>query len=120
MAGGIFLLLAAVGVTRMPDLYTRMQTATKAATLGVGCTLLAVAFHFHDLGTTARALAIVLFVFLTAPVGAHMIGRAAYLAGVPLWEKTEVDEMQGYRAAALAGAGRTPPPPGLPPAERTE
>jgi monovalent cation/proton antiporter MnhG/PhaG subunit len=78
----------------MPDLFTRMQPATKAATLGVGCMLTAVAVHFWDLGVTSRALAGVAFVVLTAPVSAHVIGRAAHLLGVPLWEKTLVDELR--------------------------
>ena len=46
LMGATFMLLAAIGITRMPDLYTRMQPATKAATLGVGCMLMAVAVHF--------------------------------------------------------------------------
>ena len=52
----------------------------------MGCILLALAVHFHDLGITIRALLVLTFFFMTAPVAAHMIGRAAYLVGVPLWE----------------------------------
>jgi multicomponent Na+:H+ antiporter subunit G len=95
LLGAAFMLLAAVGITRMPDVYTRMQPATKAATLGVGCMLLAVAVHFSEVGVTMRALAGIAFVVLTAPVAAHMIGRAAYLLGLPLWEGTQVDELEG-------------------------
>jgi multicomponent Na+:H+ antiporter subunit G len=93
--GSAFLLLAAVGVVRMPDLFSRMQAATKAATLGAACMLSAVAFHFDDFGVTIRALLVVAFVFLTAPVAAHMIARAAYFIGVPLWEGAVVDELRG-------------------------
>jgi multicomponent Na+:H+ antiporter subunit G len=85
--GALFLLLAAIGITRMPDLLMRMQTATKASTLGVGCMLLAVAVYFHDFGVAMRALLVIVFFFITAPVAAHMIGRAAYFVGVPLWER---------------------------------
>jgi multicomponent Na+:H+ antiporter subunit G len=99
IAGATFMLLAAIGITRMPDVYTRMQPATKAATLGVGCMLLAVAVHFENVGVTARALAGIIFVILTAPVAAHMIGRAAYAMGVPLWEGTAIDEMKEYQEA---------------------
>ncbi|MDR7508238.1 MAG: monovalent cation/H(+) antiporter subunit G [Armatimonadota bacterium] len=95
LIGTAFLLLAAVGVTRMPDLFTRMQAATKAATLGVGCVILSVAVHFGDLGVMARAAAVIVFVLLTAPVAAHMIARAAYLIGVPQWDGTIVDELRG-------------------------
>lgn len=94
-AGAFFLLLAGVGVLRMPDLFSRMQAATKAATLGAGLMLLAVATHFDDLGTTIRAVLVAAFFFLTAPVAAHMIGRAAYFIGVPLWEGTITDELRG-------------------------
>jgi multicomponent Na+:H+ antiporter subunit G len=96
LLGAAFMLLAAVGITRMPDVYTRMQPATKAATLGVGCMLLAVAVHFSEVGVTMRALAGIAFVVLTAPVAAHMIGRAAYLLGLPMWEGTQVDELEGH------------------------
>jgi multicomponent Na+:H+ antiporter subunit G len=96
LLGAGFMLLAAIGITRMPDTYTRMQPATKASTLGVGCMLLAVAFHFGAVGVTARALAGVVFVVLTAPVAAHMIGRAAYILGAPLWEGTVIDELKGH------------------------
>jgi multicomponent Na+:H+ antiporter subunit G len=92
--GGAFALLAAVGIVRMPDLYMRMQAATKAATLGVACVMLASAVHFGDLGTTARALLVVFFLFLTAPVAAHTIARAAYFVGAPLWEGTVTDELR--------------------------
>jgi multicomponent Na+:H+ antiporter subunit G len=93
--GAAFLLLAGVGVLRMPDLFMRMSAATKAATLGIACMLLAVAVHFSGVGITARALAAIAFFLLTAPVAAHMIGRAAYFVGVPLWRGTVRDELRG-------------------------
>jgi multicomponent Na+:H+ antiporter subunit G len=98
------MLLAAVGIVRLPDLFTRMHAATKPATLGTALTMLAVAVHFGELGVTTRALLVVVFFVITAPVGAHMIGRAAYLAGVPLWEGTILDERR-HR-----GDGRPRPP----------
>ena len=93
--GSLLALLAAVGVLRMPDLFTRMQTATKASALGVSCLILAVAVHFGELGIITRALATIFFIFLTAPIAAHMIGRAAYFNGVPLWKGTIIDELRG-------------------------
>lgn len=92
--GALFTVLAAVGIVRMPDLFTRLQTATKATTLGVASVMLAAAVHFGDLGTGARAALITGFLFVTAPVAAHAIGRAAYFDGVVLWEKTDVDELR--------------------------
>ena len=112
--GTLFTLLAAIGILRMPDVFMRMQVATKAATLGVACVALAAAVHFGDLATTARALLIVLFLFLTAPVAAHTIGRAAYVAGAQLWEGTIVDELRGQQRGTQAPrgvpAGEPPPP----------
>ena len=95
ITGAAFLLLASIGIIRMPDLYSRIQAATKAATLGVGCIILAMAIHFVDLGITVRALLVIAFLFLTQPVAAHVIGRAAYFVGVPLWENTIMDELRG-------------------------
>ena len=95
LVGAGFLLLGAIGIIRMPDLYARIQAATKAATLGVGCIVLALAVHFSDLGITVRALLVIAFFFLTSPVAAHVIGRAAYFVGVPLWEGTIVDQLRG-------------------------
>jgi len=96
LIGATFALLAGAGVVRMPDLFTRMQAATKASTLGIGCIILAVAVHFGELGITTRALATIIFVILTAPVAAHMIARAAYFVGVPLWDGTIIDELHGH------------------------
>jgi multicomponent Na+:H+ antiporter subunit G len=93
LVGAAFVLLAAVGVVRMPDVFTRMQAATKAASLGAICLLLGASVFFGQLDVTVRAVLIVGFVFLTAPVSAHMVARAAYAAGVPLWEGTHVDEL---------------------------
>ncbi len=95
IGGTAFTLLAAIGILRMPDVFMRMQVATKAATLGVACVAMAAAVHFGDLATTARSVLIVLFLFLTAPVAAHTIGRAAYVAGARLWEGTIIDELRG-------------------------
>lgn len=83
--GCLFSVLAAIGILRMPDLYTRIQAATKSSTLGVSCLVLAAAVTINQTGTTTRSLLVIAFLLLTAPVAAHMIGRAAYLAGIPLW-----------------------------------
>ncbi|MCH7397030.1 monovalent cation/H(+) antiporter subunit G [Belliella sp. DSM 107340] len=93
--GTLFILLAAIGVVKMPDLYLRISVTTKAATLGIGLILLASAFYFNDSAITARVLAIIVFMLLTAPVGAHMIGRASYFTGVKMWNKSKIDELEG-------------------------
>jgi multicomponent Na+:H+ antiporter subunit G len=95
LLGAVFMLLAAIGMVRMPDVLTRMHSSTKSATLGVGLIMLGVALTFSDFAIGVRAFAIVIFLFVTAPVAAHMIARAAYLSGVPLWEGTLSDELRG-------------------------
>ena len=95
LIGAFFILISAIGLIRMPDLFTRMSATTKASTLGVGLVLLGTALFWQDIGISARAIIIVSFLFLTAPVAAHIIGRAAYFDKVPLWDKTKIDELKG-------------------------
>ncbi|MEC9486840.1 MAG: monovalent cation/H(+) antiporter subunit G [Prosthecochloris sp.] len=94
LLGTLFILLSAIGILRMPDLYTRMSATTKASTLGIGLVLVGTIMYWQDFGIASRALAIIIFLFLTAPVAAHIIGRAAYFGGVPLWDKTHIDELK--------------------------
>jgi len=95
LLGAFFILISAIGVIRMPDIFTRMSSTTKASTLGVGLTLIGTAVFWQDIGISARVIIIITFLFLTAPVAAHIIGRAAYNNNVPLWDKTKVDELKG-------------------------
>lgn len=92
--GTLFILLASIGILRMPDLFLRISVTTKAATLGVGMILFGMSLYFMDISITTRAVAIVLFLLLTAPIGAHLIGRASYFIGVPLWKKSVVDDLK--------------------------
>src|SRR6056297_1506280 len=93
--GTLFVLLSAIGLVRMPDTYMRISVNTKAATLGVGLILVGTAVFFNDVSTTSRSLVIILFVFLTAPVSAHLIGRASYFMGVKLWKGSIMDDLRG-------------------------
>ncbi|MFN4123573.1 MAG: monovalent cation/H(+) antiporter subunit G [Flavobacteriales bacterium] len=93
-SGTLFILLAAIGMLRMPDFYTRTSVTTKAVTLGLGLILAGAAVYFSQIDVTSRVLAIILFLILTAPVGAHMIGRAAYRTGSKMWEKSVMDDMK--------------------------
>ena len=95
ITGSIFILISAIGLLRMPDLYMRMSVTTKAVTLGVGFILLGSSIHFLEIGIFSRALIIISFLLITTPVAAHMIGRAAYFDGVPLWDGTIIDELKG-------------------------
>jgi multicomponent Na+:H+ antiporter subunit G len=91
LLGGFFCFVAGLGVLRLPDVLIRMHASTKAGTLGSGLILAAVAVYFADTATTTRAVATILFLLITAPVAAHMIGRAAFRSGVPLW-RTRIEE----------------------------
>ena len=92
MMGAVFTLLAAAGILRMPDVFTRMQASTKASTLGLGCLLIGAALQLGDVSSVIRLLSIGAFLLLTTPVSAHVIARGSYRAGVPLWDGTVVDE----------------------------
>lgn len=115
--GALFMLLAALGVLRMPDLMTRMHATTKAGAFGAGLMLLGVAMEFDDVSIQVRAGAIILFITLTSPVAAHAIGHAGYIGGAKLWSGTLKDDLQRQfagRAAADAtqaqrDAERSPP-----------
>ena len=91
--GALFMLLAAVGLVRLPDLYLRMSATSKAATLGASLVLLGAAVHFGTAAVAGRAVVIVAFLFLTAPVAAQTIGRAGYRRKSPLWQGTIADEL---------------------------
>jgi multicomponent Na+:H+ antiporter subunit G len=92
IVGSSFAFLAALGVLRMPDVFTRMQASTKASTLGLGCLLIGAALQFGDLASIIRLVSIGAFTFLTTPVSAHVIARASYRADIPLWDGTVLDE----------------------------
>lgn len=112
LIGSAFVFAAAVGIVRMPDVYVRMHAATKAGTLGSGLILVAVAVIAQESGVVLRALAAVVFLIATTPVAAHLLGRAAYISGVPPWSGTKLDELEGRydrKARSLAGTPRRDP-----------
>jgi multicomponent Na+:H+ antiporter subunit G len=98
VAGAVCALLAAMGVLRMPDLFTRLQASSKAATLGAILTLIAVALYFQSVAVAVKALLVILFLALTAPVGAHRIARAAYIRGERMADPDSLDEWAQQRA----------------------
>lgn len=93
LSSAIFALLAAIGILRLPDLLTRMHASTKAGALGIALMMIAASLHFADLVVMSKALAVILFIFMTAPIAAHAIGRAGYFIGVPVWLNTVKDEL---------------------------
>jgi len=95
VAGAGFMLIAALGLLRMPDLLTRMHATTKAGVLGAGLIMVGAAIFIGQLTVVVKAVAVIAFLILTAPVAAHAIGRAGYFMGVPLWSQTHTDELEG-------------------------
>lgn len=107
VAGGFFCFAAGLGVLRLPDLLIRMHASTKAGTLGSGLILTAVAVAFAEGTVVARAVAAIVFLLLTAPVAAHLIGRAAFRTGVPMIDKTRCEP--GVAEALRHREAETPP-----------
>jgi len=96
-AGTGLILVAGIGIVRMPDLLTRMHASSKAGTLGASLILLAVAIDRPEMAIVMRIVLIILFLFLTAPLSAHMIARAGYCRKTPLCDETVIDEYEEAR-----------------------
>src|SRR3712207_6280494 len=79
LVGASFTLLGSVGLARLPDFFMRLHGPTKASTLGVGAIVLASVLHVgaEEGGVSLRELAVTLFLFITAPVTAHLLSKAA-------------------------------------------
>jgi multicomponent Na+:H+ antiporter subunit G len=98
LVGAAFMFIAALGVARLPDLFTRMQAATKASTVGVILVMGGVAVAHLEGSVTVRAALIAAFLLLTSPVAAHAIARSARVREVPLAPGTVVEDEAGPRA----------------------
>jgi multicomponent Na+:H+ antiporter subunit G len=96
--GASFSLVAALGVWRLPDLYTRMHAASKAGAVGGGLVLLAVAVLSFDAGVALRAIMGIVFLLLTTPVAAHLLARASYRVQDETSVDMVVDELKSKRS----------------------
>lgn len=101
--GIAFIAIAAIGILRMPDVYTRMSAVTKAVALGVGFILMGVVFHFNETSVLVKATVIVVFLIFSLSVAAHVIGLAAYEDRTPMSDKTFLDELE-----KSVGRGKAP------------
>lgn len=108
VSGTFFVLVTAIGLLRLRDVYSRLHAVTKSATLGVALLLLASMTFFVDQGGNVLKEALgILFLFLTNPVGGHMIARSSYAVGVRLWDATTIDELDEHgRFAELSPRDR--------------
>jgi len=91
LIGGAFTLVGAIGLARLPDFYTRLHGPTKATTLGVGAIILAsvVYFSYRGEGIGITEILITAFLFLTAPISANILAKAAMHIRVDVMEGTQ-------------------------------
>jgi multicomponent Na+:H+ antiporter subunit G len=92
LIGSLFSAVAALGILRFPDIYTRLHAASKAGPLGAGLILLGVAFASGDWSIAVRCVLGLAFLLLTSPVSAHLLARAALQSGVQPDARTSIDE----------------------------
>ena len=90
--GLAFDLIGCVGLVRLPDVYNRLQSATKCVTLGTCSILFGVFLLVGFVAAGLKALLCIGFLVLTAPVSAHAIARGAHRSGVPLWSGSVIDQ----------------------------
>jgi len=92
LIGSFFSVTAAIGVLRFPDFYTRMHSAGKVSSFGIGFYLLALITKYPDLDVIIKSLLCLFFIVLTTPISAHMLMRVAYHLKVPVTQIGLVDE----------------------------
>ena len=94
LLGLVFDLFGILGLLRFPDVYNRLQSATKCVTLGTCCILLSLLIHFGFVDSGIKALLAIPFLFFTATIAAHALARGSYLFGIQLWERSVIDEYE--------------------------
>ena len=94
LSGVSLAVVAGIGLVRFPDVFSRMHAATKPSTLGLLLVALGAGLAMDDRSDQAKLLLVAVFQLLTAPVAAHMIGRAAYRAGSGALDDLVVDELR--------------------------
>ncbi|MCW5652819.1 monovalent cation/H(+) antiporter subunit G [Hydrogenophaga sp.] len=108
VAGALVCLLAATGVLRLQDFFMRMHAATKAGVVGSGLVLLGVAVADGSLATWVKVLLAIVFLLLTTPVAGHLLGRAGYVGGAPLWRGTTEDHLRDVLPRGRFGPATAP------------
>ncbi|OYT13144.1 MAG: cation:proton antiporter [Bacteroidetes bacterium 4572_114] len=90
--GSFVLLVASIGLVRMPDVYNRLQVGTKATTLGTILSLVGLAFVVP--GWTAKLILLIIFIMMTNPVSSHVLARVAYFIKIPFTSRTVTDKLK--------------------------
>ena len=104
IAGAMFLLIGSIGLFRLPDFYMRLHGPTKASTLGIGAILMAsiIFFSLKGGGISIKEFLIILFLFLTAPITAHMLAKAAlHVRSKPRSDTLNHDRLEVIRKRTL-------------------
>ena len=91
LAGSFLMLIAAIGVIRMPDIFMRMHAATKAPSLGIMLMLIAVMISFPDIYSILKSILVIIFLYLTIPVSANLLGKSSLDMGLPIWKRERKD-----------------------------
>lgn len=100
--GAIFILIAAIGIIRFPDVYTRMSASTKAVTFGTGFILLGVIIHYNSTYVMIEIIGIFIFLLFSLSTAAHVIGITAYKDQTKMTNLTFVDELRSKLAKNAA------------------
>lgn len=92
IVGVLFNIFGCIGLVRLPDVYNRLQAATKCVTLGTALLLLGVAVISGVSATAAKAIICAVFILITSPTAAHAIAKGAHASGVQLWDQSVADK----------------------------
>lgn len=93
LSGSIITFIAALGVLRLPDFYMRMHAATKAGVVGPGLLLIGAGFYEPSWNAWIKIALAILFLLMTTPIAAHLLGRAGFMGGVRLWAGTSRNDL---------------------------
>jgi multicomponent Na+:H+ antiporter subunit G len=92
--GAFFMFVAGLGVLRLSDVFLRMHAATKAPSLGVFLMVIALMFYFQNFWLSIQSLLIMIFIFMTAPISAHTLSRAAHVMHISKSKRTQIDQLE--------------------------
>ncbi len=108
LSGGFFLLTGAIGMVRLPDVFTRMHAAGMADTMGAGLILAGLCVHSGVNLVTVRLLLVLAFVWFTSPIATHALAKAALSGGARPYTLTGTDAAPGDESHAGGGAPSAP------------
>ncbi|MFW6138878.1 MAG: monovalent cation/H(+) antiporter subunit G [Spirochaetota bacterium] len=95
--GVLFDFFGCLGLLRLPDVYNRLQSATKCVTLGTWSILFGVFLYYGFIDVGVKALLCIPLIFFAATVAAHALIRGSHIFGISMWEKSVIDDYEGER-----------------------